>query len=101
MGFICPCYFLIFDPLYSIPFFYILILYICLVYLFFIWKSVFSLFLLYFFFLGTHLWHMEVPELGVELELQLLGGLRHSHSNVGSEPYLLQLVATPDLQHTE
>ena len=25
-----------------------------------------------FFFLGPHLWHMEVPRLGVELELQLL-----------------------------
>ena len=24
-----------------------------------------------FFFLGTYLWHMEVPRLGVELELQL------------------------------
>ena len=26
---------------------------------------------LYFFFLGPHLWHVEVPRLGVELELQL------------------------------
>ena len=26
----------------------------------------------FFFFLGLHLWHMEVPKLGVELELQLL-----------------------------
>ena len=26
----------------------------------------------FFFFLGTHPWHMEVPRLGVESELQLL-----------------------------
>ena len=26
----------------------------------------------FFFFLGLHFWHMEVPRLGVELELQLL-----------------------------
>ena len=29
------------------------------------------IFLLFFFFLGPHLWHMEVPRLGVKLELQL------------------------------
>ena len=28
--------------------------------------------LFYFFFLRRHLWHMEVPRLGVELELPLL-----------------------------
>ena len=28
--------------------------------------------LIYFFFLGQLLWHMEVPRLGVELELQLV-----------------------------
>ena len=42
---------------------------------------------------------MEVPWLGVELELQLLA-LYHSHSNTGSEPHLqpmLQLVAMVDL----
>ena len=34
---------------------------------------VYFLLLFYFFvFLGPHLWHMEVPRLGVELELQLL-----------------------------
>ena len=27
---------------------------------------------MYVFILGLHLWHMEVPRLGVELELQLL-----------------------------
>ena len=26
----------------------------------------------FFFFLGPHLWHIEVPRLGVQLELQLL-----------------------------
>ena len=29
-------------------------------------------FFFFLFFLGAHLWHMEVPRLGVELELQLL-----------------------------
>ena len=40
----------------------------------FLHVSVSSFFLLfiYFFFLGLHLWHTEVPRLGVELELQLL-----------------------------
>ena len=36
---------------------------------------------LFIFFLWPHLWHMEVPRLGVELELQLLtytaAGLHH------------------------
>ena len=31
----------------------------------------FLLFLFVFIFLGPHLWHMEVPRLGVKLELQL------------------------------
>ena len=39
-------------------------------------------FLLFFVFLGLHLQRMEVPRLGVELELP------HSHSNAGSEPHL-------------
>ena len=30
-----------------------------------------SLVFVFFFFLGLHLWHMEVPKLGVESELQL------------------------------
>ena len=34
-----------------------------------------------------HLWHMEVPRLGVELELTA-AGLNHSHSNSGSELHL-------------
>ena len=29
-------------------------------------------FFFFFFFLGLYLWHMEIPRLGVELELQLL-----------------------------
>ena len=52
------------------------------------------------FFLQPHLWHMEVPRLGVELELQLLQG----HTNARSEPHLRpmpQLVAMPDPQPTE
>ena len=39
-------------------------------------------------FLGPHLWHVEVPRLGVELELQLPTGLHHSHGNTRSEPCL-------------
>ena len=35
------------------------------------------------FFLGLYLQHVEVPRLGVKLELQL-----HSHSNARSEPCL-------------
>ena len=30
-----------------------------------------SFFFLFFCFLGPHMWHMEVPRIGVELELQL------------------------------
>ena len=41
--------------------------------------------LFFFFFLGPHLWHMEVPRLGVELELQLQA--------------LATAMATPDLRH--
>ena len=57
-------------------------------------------FFLTFFFLllQPHLWHMEVPGLGVKLELQLLA-YGHSHSNAGSEPWLRptpQLTAMPD-----
>ena len=37
-------------------------------------------------FLGLHPQHMEVPRLGVKLELQLLA--YHSHSNMESEPHL-------------
>ena len=32
--------------------------------------------------------HMEVPKVGVKLELQLAVSLRHSHSFAGSEPSL-------------
>ena len=35
-------------------------------------NTIFQLLQIFFFFLGLHLWHMEVPKLGVELELQLL-----------------------------
>ena len=45
------------------------------------WESD-SFFLFAFVFLGLHLQHMEIPRLGVELELH------HSHSNVGSKPHL-------------
>ena len=40
----------------------------------------------FFCFLGLHLWHMEIPMLGVELELLLL-----AHATA---------IAMPDLQHT-
>ena len=41
----------------------------------------------FFFFLELHTWHMEVPRLGVEPELQLLA-YEFSHSNTGSKPPL-------------
>ena len=46
-----------------------------------------------FFFLGPRPWPMDVPRLRVKLELQppayaTAASLRHSHSNVGSEPRL-------------
>ena len=47
--------------------------------------SFFSFF--FFFFLGLHLWHMEFPRLGAELELQLLA--------------YATTTATMDPQHTE
>ena len=34
----------------------------------------------FWFFLGPHPWHIEVPRLGVESELQLPAGHSHSHS---------------------
>ena len=40
-----------------------------------------SFFFFFAFFLGSHLWHMEVPRLGVKSELQLL--VRDSYSNAG------------------
>ena len=56
---------------------------------------------LFFCFLGLHQWHMEVPRLEVESELQLL---EHSHSNSGTKPRLRptpQLTAMPDPWPTE
>ena len=49
-----------------------------------------------FFFLGLHLQHMEVPRLGIELELQP-AGQSHSHSNSESKP---RLHPTPQLRVT-
>ena len=36
------------------------------------WIWLFILFIILFLYLGPHLWHMEVPRLGVESELQLM-----------------------------
>ena len=44
-------------------------------------------FFFFFCFLGPHLWHTEVPGLGVKSELQL-AGLHHSYSNARSKPHL-------------
>ena len=44
-------------------------------------------FCVYVSFLALRPWHMEIPRLGVESELQAVG-LHHSYSNVGSKPYL-------------
>ena len=48
---------------------------------------------IYFFFLGPHLEHTEVPRLEVKLELQLQA-YTASHNNAGSELHL-----QPELQH--
>ena len=51
-----------------------------------------------FHFLQPHLQHVEVPRLGIKLELQP-PGLCHNHSNTGSEPHLgptPQLTGMPD-----
>ena len=56
-------------------------------------KVSFFLSFVFFFLLGPHLWHMEVPRLGVQSELHLLA------STAGPEPCLQptpQLVAMPD-----
>ena len=58
--------------------------------------GVFIVFLLFtfFFFLGQHLWHMEVPRLEVESELQL-----PAYATATAMPDLLptpQLAAIPD-----
>ena len=46
----------------------------------------FLIFLKLFCILGPHLWHMEVPRLGVKSKLLLLAYT--SHDNAESEPYL-------------
>ena len=65
-------------------------------------RQVFFLFVcLFLFFLGLNLWHMDIPALGVESELQLPA---HTTANVGSEPPLPpapQLMATPSPQPSE
>ena len=43
----------------------------CRLFVFLFLSFKYSLFLLFCIFLGLHLWHMEVPRLGVELELWL------------------------------
>ena len=43
---------------------------------------------LFSFFLGSHLWHMEVPSLGVKLEMSLPAPAA-AHGNAPSEPRLL------------
>ena len=58
----------------------------------------------FFFFLGPNVWHMEVPRLQVESELQLLAYVCHSPSNTRSESRLrptAQLMAVPDPRLTD
>ena len=56
----------------------------------------------FFFFLGPHPWHMEVPRLGVELKLQVL-----AYAIITATPYPATSVtyttvhATPDPYPTE
>ena len=50
---------------------------------------------LFFVFLGPHLWHMDVPRLGVESELQLLATATGTATwDLQSAP--TKLMATPD-----
>ena len=59
-------------------------------------------FFFFFFLLGPHLWHMEVPRLGAKSELQLPANL--CHSNTGFTWHLqptLPLMATLDPYPTE
>ena len=51
--------------------------------------------LFYFIFLGLYLWRMEVPRLGVELELQLLAYT--TVTAMGESEQSIQLTAIPDL----
>ena len=62
-------------------------------------EQVFLFLFINFFILGPHLRHMEVPSLGVELELQLLAYTTATAMGDPSEPHLLptpQLMATLD-----
>ena len=62
-----------------------------------IFKNFILLYFSLFVFLGLYPWHMEVPRLEVESELQPLASV--SHSNAESEPRLQptpQLMAMPD-----
>ena len=47
----------------------------------------FFVFFLFFAFLRPHLWHMEVPRLGVEIRATA-ASLHYSHSNTGSKSRL-------------
>ena len=57
--------------------------------------SLFFSFFLFFFFSGPHPWHMEIPRLGIESELQLLV---HTTATAMQDPSLVcglhQLAAT-------
>ena len=37
-----------------------------------------------FVFLGSHMWHMDLPRLGVELDGAAAAGRHHSHNNAES-----------------
>ena len=68
-------------------------------YVFMTWGLICFLFFLfiYFFFSGSHLQHMEVPELGVESELQLLA---YSHSNARSLTHWMRSGIKPTSSRT-
>ena len=56
------------------------------------WNLVFFFFFVFFVFLGSYSWHMEVPRQGVHSAIA--ASLHHSHSNTRSE---LLLQPTPQL----
>ena len=57
-------------------------------------EAVFILFVIFVFFWGLNLWQMEVPRLGVKLELQL-PAYSTANGNTRSKPHLCRQIANP------
>ena len=74
------------EPRQELPTYFSLFLFSFLFLLFFFFF--FFFFSFFFHFLGPHLQHMDVPKLGVRLDLSTATSLHHSHSNARSKPHL-------------